>query len=54
MDDRCSDEFIEDEETRVIFMGIKSENPEEELKGVVDLEVELISSLEELRKYKRM
>ena len=35
-------------------MGIENKNPEEEVEGVVDLEAELISALEELRKYKRM
>ena len=46
MDDSCSDESSEDEHIEVLFMGIKSENPEEESEGVVYLEVELISSLE--------
>ena len=35
-------------------MGIESENPENESEGVVDLEVEIINALEELRKYKRL
>ena len=54
MDDSCSNEFGEDKETEVLFMGIKSENPKEESEGVVDLEAELINALEELRKYRRM
>ena len=35
-------------------MGIESENPKNESEGVVDLEVEIINALEELRKYKRL
>ena len=35
-------------------MGMKNKISEEEVEGVVDLEVELISALEELRKYKKM
>ena len=49
MDDSCSDE-----EAKIIFMGIEGENPKKESEGVVDLESELISDLEELRKYKKM
>ena len=54
MDDSFSDESSEDEEAEVIFMGIESENSENESEGVVDLEAKLISALEELGKYKRM
>ena len=54
MDDSCSNESSEDEETEFLFMGIKTENLEEESEEVVDLEAELIISLEELRRYKRM
>ena len=54
MDDNCSNESSEDEDVGVLFMGIENKIPEEEVEGVVDLEVELVSALEELGKYKRM
>ena len=38
----------------VLFMEIENKTPEEEVEGVVDLEAELVSALEELGKYKRM
>jgi gamma-glutamylcyclotransferase (GGCT)/AIG2-like uncharacterized protein YtfP len=46
----------EDEETKLLFMGIENQNEDEgnsEVEGEVYLEEELISSLEELRKYKK-
>ena len=52
-DDNCSNESSEDEDDEVLFMGIENKIPEEETEGVVDLEVELVSALEELGKYKR-
>ena len=54
MDDNCSNESSEDEDVEVLFMGIQKKIPEEEVEGVVDLEAELVSDLEELGKYKRM
>ena len=45
MDDSCLDEYSEDEEVEVLFMGIERKNPEQESEGVVDLEEELISAL---------
>ena len=38
------------EDVEVLFMGFKSEIPEEEIEDVVDLEVELINFHEELEK----
>ena len=35
-------------------MGLESEISEEEIEGVVDIEAELVSALEQLGKYKRM
>ena len=52
MDDNFSNESSEDAE--VLFMGLESEISEEKIEGVVDLEEELVSALEELGKYKRM
>ena len=46
------DEISED--AKVLFMGFESENPEEEIEDVVDLEPEIINYHEELEKYKRM
>ena len=54
MDDNCSNESSEDEDVEVLFMGVENKIPEDEIEGVVDLEAELVSSLEELGKYKRM
>ena len=48
-EDSEDDEISEDVE--VLFMGLESEIPEEEIEDVVDLEAELINELE---KYKRM
>ena len=53
MDDNCSNESSEDEDVEVLFMGLENEIFEEEV-GVVDLEAELVSALEELGKHKRM
>ena len=53
MDDNCSNESSEDEDVEVLFMGLEKKISEE-VEGVVDLEAELVSSLEELGKYKRM
>ena len=53
MDDNCSNESSEDEYVEVLFIGLENEISEEEV-GVVDLEAELVSSLEELGKYKMM
>ena len=44
-----SEAFVE-----VLFMGVENKVFEEEVEGMVDIEAELISSFEELRKYKRM
>ena len=46
MNDSCSNYSSEDEEAKVLFMGIENKISEEEVEGVIDLEVELISSLE--------
>ena len=54
MDDNCSNESSENEDVEVLFMGIQKKIPEEEVEGVVDLEAELVSALEELGKCKRM
>ena len=54
MDDNYSNEFSEDENTEVLFMGIENKIPEEEVEGVVDIEAELVSPHEELGMYKRM
>jgi hypothetical protein len=55
-----SSDMSEDDETNFLFMGIETQNKaiddnEEnfEVEGEVDLEGELISALEELRKYKK-
>ena len=53
MYESCSDESSGDEETKVLFMGIENGNPGEDSEWVVDLEYELISDFEELRKYRR-
>ena len=53
MDDNCSNESSEDEDVEVLFMGLENEIYEE-VEGVVDLEEELVSALEELGKYERM
>ena len=50
MDDNDSSE---DEDVEVIFIGIDNKVLEG-VEGMVDLEAELVSSLEELGKYKRM
>jgi hypothetical protein len=49
----------ENDETKLLFMGIESQNKiaddieeNSEVEGELDLEGELISALEELRKYK--
>ena len=52
-DDNCSNESSEDEDVEVLFMGLENKILEE-VEGVVDLEVEPVSALEELGKYKRM
>ena len=39
MDDNCSNESSEDEDVEVLFMGLENEISEEEVEGVVDLEV---------------
>ena len=54
MNDSCSNESSEDEEAEVLFMGIENKFAKEEVEGVVDLEAELASALEELMKYKKM
>ena len=54
MDDNCSNESSEDEEAKVLFMGIENKITEEDVQGVIYLEAKLISALEELRKYERM
>ena len=54
MDDNGWNEFSEDEYVEVLFMGLENKISEEEVEGVVDLEAELVSALEELGKYKRM
>ena len=54
MDDSCSNESSEYEDVELLFMGIENKIPEEEVEGVVYLEEELVSALEELGKYKRM
>ena len=54
MDDNCSNESSEDEDVEVLFMGLERKNLEDEVEGVVYLEEELVSALEELGKYKRM
>ena len=46
MDDNCSNESSEDEDVEVLFMGIENKIHEEEVEGVVDLDVELVSALE--------
>ena len=38
MDDSFLDESSEDEEAKVLFMGIESRNLEEESEGLIDLE----------------
>ena len=53
MDDNCSNESSEDEDVEVLFIGVENNILEEEVEGVVDLEAELVSALEELGKYKR-
>jgi hypothetical protein len=53
-EDSSSSDMSEDEETELIFMGIEPPNEDEgkyEVKGEVYLEEELISALEEMRKY---
>ena len=54
MDYNNSNESSEDEYVEVIFTGIQNIIPEEEVEGVVDLKAWLVSSIEELGKYKRM
>ena len=54
MDDSCSSKYSEGEDVELLLMGIENIIPAEEVEGVVDLEAELVSALEELRKYKRM
>ena len=48
-------EDSEDEETKILFMGIdtQAQNGESDEEGIVDLKDELISSLEELEKCRR-
>ena len=46
MDDNFLDDSSKDEEVEVLFMGIESENPKNELEGVVELEAELLSAIE--------
>ena len=38
MDDNCSNEYSEDEEAEVLFMGIENKISEEEVEGVAYLE----------------
>jgi hypothetical protein len=59
-EDNSSSDMSEDDESELLFMGIENKNnvshdDEEnyEVEGEVDLEEECISSLEELRKYKK-
>ena len=46
MNDGCSNDSSEDEEAKVLFMGIENKIYEEEVEVVVELEAELISALE--------
>ena len=54
MENSEHEETSDDEETKILFMGIKTQTLEDQLdvEGEVDLMVELISALEELRKRK--
>ena len=54
IDDNCSNESSEEEDVEFLFMGVDNNIFEEEVEGVVDLEEELVSALEELGKYNRM
>ena len=54
MDYNFSNESSEDEDAQALFMGIQNKIPEEEVEGVVDLEAELVSVLEDLGEYERM
>ena len=51
-------EYIEDEQIsedfEVLFMVLENKIYEEEIEGLVDIELELVSALEELGKYKMM
>jgi hypothetical protein len=59
-EDNSSFDMSEDDETNLLFMGIKTQNnvvddneEKSEVEGEVDLEGEITSALEELRKYKK-
>jgi hypothetical protein len=59
-EDNSSSDMSEDDETKLLFMGIETQNnvvddneENSEVEGEVYLEGELISALEELRKYKK-
>ena len=55
MENSEDEETSDDEETKILFMGIETQAPEDEsnVEGEVDLKAELISALEKLRKSKK-
>ena len=53
MEDSEDEDTSGDEETKILFMGIETQDGESDEEGEVDLKAELISALEELEKCRK-